>query len=474
MHRKDRTNQVLLWGISLLTSLLITHNTVAQQASLNGAVLTLPVVTVGNDAYQVELTLVDGTNPIELLVTNGVLLSGADTTGASTFDGVTLTVPSLDINGISYWASFNLLSAEPAAFVFLDAGSVAAPPPACTRPDPDPSHGPNNPPIIAGFSVPPSEIASGGPGPDGISSIDFPVFTQDFASQSVAPNELVVGIKIGDDVRAYTHTVLDWHEIVNDQFVIDGQQDPVTLSYCPLTGSAMLWKGNMESANPTFGTSGNLYNSNLVLYDRETFSFWAQMLEQGINSAERLTVPDRLQVVETTWETWQEMYPQTTLMTKDTGFSRPYGFYPYGSFKTNSALLFNVNNSGDGRLHRKERVLGINVGTSSKVYPIATFTNEVSIVNDTVGDMDVVAAGSAVKNFGVIFNRQLEDCTTLDFSPLQNQLPVVMSDNEGNQWDLFGTAVSGPRAGTQLQKTNSYISYWFAWTAFFPNADIHQ
>jgi hypothetical protein len=86
--------------------------------------------------------------------------------------------------------------------------------------------------------------------------------------------------------------------------------------------------------------------------------------------------------------------------------------------------------------------------------------------------MDIVATGSSNQNFGVAFNRQLEDCTVLDFTPVENQLPVVMQDNEGNQWDVFGTAVTGPRTGTQLQKTNSFVAYWYAWTAFFPGAEI--
>jgi len=462
-------------SFSVLVILFLSNGVVAQQATLNGNVINIPVVILGEQAFQVELTLVADTNPIELLVTNGVELSNFSAEGASTFDGTTLAVPSLDVDGIAYWANFNLLSTEPPVFVFVDAAAVSTEPPqSCTRPEPDASHGPDNPEIIAGFSVPPSQIADGGPGVDGIPSIDNPIFTQVFGPQLVFPNDLVVGIKIGDDVRAYPHTILDWHEIVNDRFAIDGQQQPVTLSYCPLTGSAMLWKGNMESSDPTFGTSGLLYNSNLILYDRETFSIWSQMLEQGINAAERLTIPDRLQVVETTWSTWQEMYPQTTLMTQDTGFSRPYGLYPYGTFKIDNSLLFNVNNSGDSRLHRKERVVGINVGSSSKVYPISSFASIITTLNDNVGGMDVVITGSSSQNFGVIFNRQLEDCTVLDFSPVLDQLPVVMTDNEGTQWDVFGVAVSGPRAGTQLQKTNSYIAYWFAWTAFFPNADIYQ
>ena len=347
------------------------------------------------------------------------------------------------------------------------------PAPSCTRPDPDPSHGPDNPAIIAGFSVSPNLIVDVLQ-PDSIPAIDQPTYTQNFASEPISLTDLVVGIKIGDDVIAYTHTVLDWHEVVNKQFMIDGQVEPVTLNYCPLTGSAMLWKGDMDATNPTFGTSGKLYNSNLVLYDRATFSFWSQMLEQGINSTHRLDVPDRLQVVETSWATWQAMYPQTSLLSANTGYSRPYGMYPYGSFKTDNSLLFNVNNTNDGRLHRKECVLGINAGLSSKVYPISNFGSDVTVVNDTAGTMDVAAIGSATQNFGVAFNRQLEDCTTLEFTPLQNQLPVVMTDTEGNLWNVFGEAVSGPRAGTQLQKTNSYIAYWFAWTAFFPNAVIFQ
>lgn len=168
------------------------------------------------------------------------------------------------------------------------------------------------------------------------------------------------------------------------------------------------------------------------------------------------------------------MNPQTLLLIEELEFNFSYERYPYGTYRIDSSLSFSANNLSDNRLHRKERVLGITVGDSSKVYPINRFAASVSVVNDRVGDMDVVVTGSSNQNFAVVFNRQLEDCTTLDFSPVANQLPVVMIDNEGNQWDVFGTAISGQRAGTQLQKTNSYIAHWFAWTAFFPGADIYQ
>lgn len=445
------------------------------QASINGTTINLPVVLIGEQAFEIDLSIVEGSEPIELLVSNSIELAEYSAENASTFDGINLHVPALEYEGLTFFANFTAHADEPPSFLFVDAGIVMPDPPqACVRPEPDISHGPDEPNIIAGIAADPNFIEDGGPGQDGIPAIDNPIFTQDFASQGLSESTLVIGVKIGDDIRAYSHEVMDWHEIVNDMYAIDGVQQPVSVNYCPLTGSAMLWKGDLSATNPTFGTSGQLYNSNLIMYDRETGSLWSQMLEMGINSVNRLEIPDRLQVIETTWGTWQQMYPQTTLLTQETGFSRPYGLYPYGSFKTDNALLFNVSNPGDARLHRKERVLGINVADASKVYPISTFGNGVAVINDTVGVMDVVATGSSELNFGAVFNRQLEDCTTLDFSAVQDQLPVVMEDNEGNQWDVFGVAVTGPRVGTQLQKTNSYIAYWFAWVTFFTNAEIYQ
>lgn len=352
---------------------------------------------------------------------------------------------------------------------------VASAPNACVRPEPDLSQGVDNPPIIRGAIIPPEDIFDGGPGPDGIPPLLTPDFIQAPGAASLDAQELVVGVKVNDDIRAYPHNILNWHEVVNDVFeVAEGPRQPATLSYCPLTGSASVWKSVFENGNRTFGTSGLLYNSNLVMYDRETESLWSQMLERSISGILVARIPERFQVVETTWGTWQTMFPETKLLSTNTGFSRNYDRYPYGSFRENDNLLFPVDNMDDNRLHRKERVLGINVSTSSKAYPISNFSNNVEVINDTVGDMQVVAAGSSGLNFGVVFNRQLEDCTVLDFEAVQDRLPVVMRDNQGNEWDVFGHAVSGTRMGQRLQKTNSYIAYWYAWTAFFPGADIHQ
>jgi hypothetical protein len=352
---------------------------------------------------------------------------------------------------------------------------VALEPKACTRPAPDISHGIDNPVVINNTIVPNRmDLVDGGPGPDGIPALEQPAFISGPGLAGLDPAELVVGVKVGNDTRAYPHRILNWHEVVNDNFTIDGSPKYATLSYCPLTGSAVLWKAYMESADRTFGTSGFLFNSNLILYDRENVNYWSQMLEQVVQGPQIMQIPDRLQVVETTWGTWKSMFPESLLLSEATGFSRDYDAYPYDDYRETSALIFPVYNEHDNRLHRKVRVLGINVGTSSKVYQIHTFSKNVEVINDVVGNMQTVVAGSREHDFGVVYNREMEDCTVLEFEAVQDRLPVVMRDNEGNEWDIFGVAVSGARTGQQLQKTNSYIAYWFAWTAFFPGADIHR
>lgn len=445
----------------------------AQAATLDGDILTLHELEVGPLYYAVELQIVPASDPLAFTVVDFTELNGSTFAEPNRLSNGLLEIPVLPVGDLSYWVNLELQSEPELQLTLVDFGLNESEAGACTRPVPDPSHGVDNPDIVDGFSVSTEFLFDGGPGPDGIPPVDTPIFGLQ-SRTTLNPDDLVVGVRIGEDVRAYPHYILDWHEIVNDQYLIDGEAVDLTLSYCPLTGSAMMWKGQVDAQDSTFGTSGLLLNSNLILYDRETGSLWSQMLEQAINGPRLLSIPERVQVIETTWKTWQSMYPETMLLTDFTGYSRPYESYPYGTFRTNPSLRFPVENSDDRRLHRKERVLGINVGDTSRVYPIGNFDPGVTVLNEVVGDMDVVVVGSGDRNFGAVYNRQLEDCSRLDFLPVENQLPIVMTDNEGNLWDLFGKAVSGPREGQSLQKTNSYIAYWYAWTAFFPGATIFE
>jgi hypothetical protein len=320
----------------------------------------------------------------------------------------------------------------------------------------------------AEWLVPTQWVADGGPGVDGIPAIESPTFESAATIGNIAANDLVIALRSGGQVKAYPHDIMDYHEIVND----GPANNPFTMSYCPLTGSAMAWFGKVSAADPSFGVSGFLYNSNLLLYDRETESLWSQMLQLAVNGPRIREVPAIIQVVEMKFETLQAMYPDASVMTRATGHSRPYDQYPYGNYLNDSDLLFQVSRN-DTRLARKQRVIGIFEGGSAKVYQLGAFGALTQTINDQFNSQSIVVVGNSALNFAAIYSRVLADGTILSFDPIQDDLPNVMTDSEGNVWDIFGTAVSGPRVGTQLDSTRSYTALWFAWAAHFTNIEIN-
>jgi hypothetical protein len=317
--------------------------------------------------------------------------------------------------------------------------------------------------------IPADQVYDGGPGKDGIPALINPLFVSPSEVKYLSGEDLVIGIKIGDEIRAYPHPILDWHEIVNDE--IEGTKFAIT--YCPLTGSGIAWERIINGKETTFGVSGLLYNSNLIPYDRMTDSYWSQMLMLCVGGELKGTKVKILPIVETTWKTWLEMYPNTKVISSLTGYDRPYGYYPYGDYRTNHDLLFFPISYDDRRLPRKERVHGIIVKDKSRVYRILSFPDSISLINDNLNGVPIVVIGSRGKNFVVSFERELPDGTILTFTPVQDSLPIIMKDGEGNKWDIFGNAVEGPRKGSRLKQTKSFISYWFAWGTFFRGAEIY-
>lgn len=325
----------------------------------------------------------------------------------------------------------------------------------------------------SGWLIPVNEVFDGGPGKDGIPALLNPPMILPAEATYLKEFDLVIGLKVGSDIRAYPHAILDWHEIINDQ--IGGK--PYAITYCPLTGTSIGWGRMLNGQETTFGVSGLLFDTNLMPYDRLTNSTWSQMRLQSVNGSLIGQFAETTPMVETTWKTWKSLYPQTRVVGTNTGFSRPYGTFPYirgGSDyrDDNGFLLFPVAND-DTRLPRKDRVLGLVVGEMSKVYKISDFPASVGTINDTFNGLPVVAVGSNGDNFGMVFSRRLSDSTLLTFSPLTGSFPAVMADNEGTKWDLFGRALDGARVGTQLFHPESYIAYWFAWGAFHPDAIIN-
>lgn len=323
--------------------------------------------------------------------------------------------------------------------------------------------------------IPGSEVTDGGPGKDGIPSIDNPNFAPVDEIDFIVNDRLVIGVKSGDEVKAYPHQVLDWHEIVNDEI----GDTPLALTYCPLTGTGIGWHRQVNGTVTEFGVSGLLFRNNLVPYDRNTDSEWSQMQMRGVRGELSAQTIETIDVIETNWSTWKEMYPDSKVLTTETGFSRNYQGFAYGStYLNNNNTLFPVKNN-DNRLHRKERVHGIIADTPAdedatvKTYIISEMGEGINIIEDTFQGIDHVVVGSSELNIAASFERTHEG-TILEFQPVQNALPVVMEDQEGNRWDIFGKAVSGPRQGQQLTPTNSYTGYWFAWADFFPSVEIYE
>jgi hypothetical protein len=322
----------------------------------------------------------------------------------------------------------------------------------------------NNPPMGSNeWLVPMNEVLDGGPGKDGIPAIDNPVFVNVPDIQYLNDNDLVLGFADGEDVRAYPHPILDWHEIVND----DTQNHSIAVIYCPLTGTGIGWDRMVKNTKTTFGVSGLLYNSNIIPYDRLTDSNWSQLMLLSINGELISTRPKSYSLIETSWKSWKQMYPNSKVLSTRTGFNRNYGRYPYGNYKSSTSLIFPVNHSDD-RLHPKERVLALFIGDKLLAFTFDSFQNDLSVVND-----DFVVVGSRDLNLMVAFNRVLPDDTILEFVPVADQLPVIMQDTEGNLWDVFGRAVSGPRLGQSLSQPTQMMGYWFSFAAFYPDVTIY-
>ncbi len=322
-----------------------------------------------------------------------------------------------------------------------------------------------NPILSSEWNIPINEVRDGGPGKDGIPSIDNPQFTDAGAVSYLNDNDLVVGIIKGNEVKAYPHIILDWHEVVNDE--IDGSF--FTLNYCPLTGTAFAWESKTNNTRTTFGVSGLLYNANLIMYDRNTDSNWSQLRLECVNGQLINDKPKLYEVVETDWKTWKALYPNSQVLTTDTGVSRPYGTSPYGDYATNNDRFIFRPEITNPALPNKARVYAIIDGNTSKVYQFSDFTGGKAI-RDTYKGKSYLIVGDENIMFGYELNGDLSNLSfEYDFSNSE----AFFTDNEQNKWSIFGSAIEGPREGSKLTPIQSVMSYWFAIAAFYPNPELY-
>jgi len=315
--------------------------------------------------------------------------------------------------------------------------------------------------------IPVEEVRDGGPGKDGIPAIDKPGFIDAAEADYLDDDDLVLGFVDGSEVRAYPHKILDWHEIVND----NTPNHSLAVIYCPLTGTGIGWDRHAGGKKTTFGVSGLLYNSNIIPYDRETDSNWSQLLLKSVNGKLAGTRPVIHNLVETSWKTWKTMYPDTKVLSLNTGHNRNYGQYPYGTYKTSESLIFPVGNT-DSRIHLKERVLAVIENDKAIAFRFDQLETNEHLITALFNGKQLVVAGDKQLNFMIAFDSKLTDGTILDFQYLNNQLPGILTDNEGNVWDISGRAVEGPRKGEALLPVTQMMGYWFAFAAFYPEIEL--
>jgi hypothetical protein len=214
------------------------------------------------------------------------------------------------------------------------------------------------------YIVPPEKIIGGGPPKDGIPSIDNPKFVSlSEADKWIADNELVLAIKYKGEKRVYPLQIMVWHEIVNDRIA----GDPILITYCPLCGSGIAYERKINGTEVEFGTSGKLYNSNLVMYDRMTDTYWSQI--DGLAIYGELTgyKLSAISIETVSWGEWKKVHPDSKVLSQDTGHSRVYGVDPYGSYYNDSFVFFPTE-ATDNRVHPKTVIFGIELNGTYKAY----------------------------------------------------------------------------------------------------------
>ena len=333
-------------------------------------------------------------------------------------------------------------------------------------------------------SVPYSEILSGGPPKDGIPAIDYPKFVsvnEADADAWLKPVEPVIFLQIGDDARAYPIQIFMWHEIVND--AVGGV--PVVVTFCPLCNTAIAFERTVSGRVLDFGTTGRLRYSNLIMYDRQTESWWQQATGEAIAGELTGTQLVFRPAPIISWADFKAAQPDGKVLSRDTGFDRPYGENPYlGYDDVNNPPFLYRGPETPGVLPPVARVLTIDLNGEAVAYPY-TVLQKVGVVNDMVGGKDVVvlwAAGtaSALDAGTVAGGRDVGAATayarTLDGQTLMLTLDGarIVDQETGSEWNVLGQAVSGKLAGKQLMPVVAVNHFWFSWAAFKPQTRIYQ
>ena len=333
-------------------------------------------------------------------------------------------------------------------------------------------------------SVPYDDIFSGGPPRDGIPPLDSPRFeTVISADNWLEDLEPVILLDHEGEVRAYPLQILTWHEIVNDEIA----GDPIAVTYCPLCNTALVFRRpTIDGEILTFGTSGNLRFSDLVMWDRQTESWWQQFTGEAIVGDLTGTKLESLPAGIISWVDFKSKYPDAQVLSIETGYQRSYGRNPYAGYDNINSHPFAFVGDLDTQLPAMARVVGISLEDGQGGAFSLDLLSENQVINENLGELPVVlfwksGTASALDSGSIADGRDIG--TTSVFSALSKGQELTFTALEDglfldqeteSTWDIFGDAIDGPMAGSSLDPLPHHDTFWFAWAAFVPDGELKE
>jgi hypothetical protein len=328
-------------------------------------------------------------------------------------------------------------------------------------------------------SVPLSEFQSGGPPRDGIPPVDQPKPTSRAdAEEWLSEREPVLAVEVGDQVRAYPIQILVWHEIVND--TLDGR--PIAVTYCPLCNSSLVFDRHVGGRTLTFGTTGNLRRSDLVMWDRQTESWWQQLSAEAVVGELTGTNLKVLPSQTLSWADFKRIHPSGDVLSRDTGVARDYGSNPYVGYDQPDSEPFLFDGETDDRLPPKERVVAIFAEDETVVVPFSRLEREPVVETEAGGRPVVVFYKRGVVSAldAPVIDGSRDVGTAAAFDPrldgrrlsFERRGGGFVDRETGSGWDIAGRAVAGELAGERLEPVRHDQQFWFALAAFVPDARI--
>lgn len=310
------------------------------------------------------------------------------------------------------------------------------------------------------YTVHPDKLVQGCPGMDCIPSIDDPGYVPADEADWLDEDARVIGLEIDGETRAYPLSILSRHEIVNDQ--IEGE--PVAVTYCPLCRSGVTYSREVNGEVLEFGVSGKLHEANLVMYDRDSETYWNQITGKAIVGVK---VPQELELIFssiTTWDEWKNGNPDTKVLSRDTGIypETTYDTESYRGYRKTERVGFGVDEVDD-RLSSKELVHGIKVGNSSKAYPDKA-VEEQGLIKDNLDNRTVLVFRSPEDGTVKALLKQKDD---LDYRLEDSHI----GDSKGGEWSFTGDKIGGEGSMKQVAPQSFY---WFAWSKFNPHTQVYK